>query len=174
MVQEDEDYFYSSCATSPEFQHPPPPPSDISIACLQKLLQGSLITFSLAITSWTKYHPHHWMSSIQNICKWCKFSWHRHGTFSTWYYTQDQLIGHGNCSDVYWNSNPIVIPSMQSISEDLQSWRNGFSLKTDVYLQKLAILIFNCYPWQLKYWTVSTMCNLVTAYERFNDSLTTT
>ena len=114
------------------------------------------------------------MSSIQNICKWCKFGWHRHGKCSTWYYTQDQLIGHGNCSDVFWNSNPIAIPSMQSISEDLQYWTNGFSLKTDVYLQKLAILIFNCYPWQLKYWTVSTMCNLVTAYERFNDSLTTT
>ena len=59
--------------------------------------------------------------------------------------------------------------------------------KTDVYLQKhfsatlklyvkklpLAILISNCYPRHLKYWTVSTMCNLVTAYEWINESLTT-
>ena len=58
--------------------------------------------------------------------------------YVVWYYTQAQLImiWHGNCSDVYWNSNPIVIPSMQSISEDLQSWTNGFSWKNSCLFKK--------------------------------------
>ena len=51
----------------------------------------------------------------------------------------DQLIRDGKCSDVYWNSNPIVIPSMQSISEDLQSWTNGFSLKNRCLFTKASL-----------------------------------
>ena len=55
------------------------------------------------------------------------------------WYMWDQLIWDGKCSDVYWNSNPIVIPSMQSISEDLQSWTNGFSLKNRCLFTKASL-----------------------------------